>query len=84
MKKPQPIASLSTSGTIYFLKSCILQNYKKLKKYFEVVDAEDTAIAYLAALSGGEQLHVAPASVEIVSQRDAISEFKDRSVGFPD
>lgn len=53
------------------------------KEYFQVVDAKDTAIAYLAALSGGEQLHVAPTSVKIVSQGDAISEFQDRAVGFP-
>ena len=53
------------------------------KEYFQVVDAKDTAIAYLAALSGGEQLHVAPTSVKIVSQGDTISEFEYRAVGFP-
>ena len=53
------------------------------KKYFKVVDAEDTAVAYFAALAGGKQLYVAPASVKIVSQGDTISEFEDRAVGFP-
>ena len=33
--------------------------------------------------AGGKQLYVAPASVKIVSQRDTISEFEDRAVGFP-
>lgn len=49
------------------------------KKYFKVVDAEDTAVAYLAALAGGKYLDVPPASVEIVSQGDTISEFEDFS-----
>ena len=48
-----------------------------------VVDAEDAAVANLTALAGGKQLDVAPASVKIVSQRDTISEFEDRAVGFP-
>ena len=38
------------------------------KKYFAVVDSEDAAVANLAALAGGKQLYVAPASVKIVSQ----------------
>lgn len=53
------------------------------KKYFAVVYAEDAAVADAAALAGGKQLDVAPASVKIVSQRDTISEFEDRAVGFP-
>ena len=39
-----------------------------LQKYFEVVDAEDTAVAYLAALAGGKYLYVPPAAVERVTQ----------------
>ena len=54
-----------------------------LKKYFKVVDTEDAAVANLAALAGGKQFYVAPASIKIVSQGDKISEFKDRAVGFP-
>lgn len=38
------------------------------KKYFKVVDAEDTAVADAAAFAGGEQLHVAPAAVERVTE----------------
>ena len=38
------------------------------KEYFEVVDAEDAAVAYLAALAGGKYLYVPPAAVEVVSQ----------------
>lgn len=47
------------------------------KKYFKVVDAEDTAVAYFAALAGGKQLDIAPAAVEVVSQGDTVSEFED-------
>ena len=54
-----------------------------LKKYFKVVDTEDAVVANLAALAGGKQFYVAPASIKIVSQGDTISEFKDRAVGFP-
>lgn len=53
------------------------------KEYFKVVDFEDTAVADFATFAGGKQLDVAPASVKIVSQRDTISEFEDRAVGFP-
>lgn len=56
---------------------------KRLQKYFEVIDAEDAAVANLAALAGGKYLYVSPASVETVSQRDAVTEFEDRAVGFP-
>lgn len=38
------------------------------KEYFKVIDFEDAAVANLAALAGGKQLYVAPASVKIVSQ----------------
>ncbi len=37
------------------------------KKYLQVVDAEDAAVADAAALAGGKQLDVAPTSVKIVS-----------------
>ena len=53
------------------------------KKNFKFIDFEDTAVADFAALAGGKQLDVAPTSVKIVSQRDTISEFQDRAVGFP-
>ena len=55
-----------------------------LQEYFAVVDAEDAAVANLAALAGGKYLYVPPTSVKIVSQGDTISEFKYRAVGFPD
>ena len=54
-----------------------------LQKYFKVVNSEDAAVANLAALAGGKYLYVSPASVETVSQRDAVTEFEDRAVGFP-
>lgn len=38
------------------------------KKYFKVVDAEDTAVAYIAALAGGKYLYVPSAAVERVTQ----------------
>lgn len=45
-----------------------------LNKYFEVVNAEDTAVAYLAALAGGKQLDVSPTSVKGIAKRDNIME----------
>ena len=54
-----------------------------LQKYFKVIDTEDAAVANLATLAGGKYLYVPPSSVKIVSQRDTISEFEDRAVGFP-
>ena len=62
---------------------CETLGIKRLQKYFEVVDAEDAAVADFATFAGGKQLDVAPASVKIVSQGDTISEFEDRAVGFP-
>lgn len=53
------------------------------KEYFQVVDAEDAAVAYFAALAGGKDFDVPPTTVKIVSQGDTISEFQDRAVGFP-
>ena len=38
------------------------------KEYFKVVHAEDTAVAYLAALAGGKYLYVPPAAIERVTQ----------------
>ncbi len=38
-----------------------------LQKYFEVVHAEDTAVAYFAALAGGKYFYVPPAAVERVT-----------------
>ena len=52
------------------------------KKNFKVVYAEDAAVADFPALAGGKYLYVSPASVETVSQRDAVMEFEDRAVGF--
>lgn len=54
-----------------------------LQKYFKVIDTEDAAVANLATLAGGKYLYVPPASVETVSQRDAVTEFEDRAVEFP-
>ena len=53
------------------------------KEYFKVVDLEDTVIAYFAALVGGKQFDIAPASVERVTERNDVTEFEDRAVGFP-
>ena len=62
---------------------CETLGIKRLQKYFEVVDAEDAAVADFAAFAGGQYLDIAPAAVKIVSQGDTISEFQDRAVGFP-
>ena len=53
------------------------------KEYFQVVDAKDTAIAYLAALAGGKYLYVPPAAIERVTERNDVTQFQDRAVGFP-
>ena len=57
--------------------------YQRLKKYFAVVDAEDTTVTDFATFAGGKQLDVAPTSVKFVSQGDTISEFEYFAVGFP-
>ena len=54
-----------------------------LQKYFEVIDLEDAAVANFAALAGGKYLYVPPPSVETVLQRDAVTEFENRTIGFP-
>lgn len=53
------------------------------KEYFKVVDAENAAIAYLAALAGGKYLYIPSATVEIVSQGDIISEFEYATIRLP-
>ena len=53
------------------------------KKYFAVVDAEDAAVANLAAFAGGKYLYVPPTSVKIVSQGDTISELEYAPVRLP-
>lgn len=57
--------------------------YDISKEYFKIIDFDDAAVADFAALAGGKQLDVAPASIKIVSQGDTISEFEDRAVGLP-
>lgn len=54
-----------------------------LKKNFEAVNAEDTAVAYLPALARSENFDVAPTSVKGISKRYDVAEFEDRTVGFP-
>ena len=51
-----------------------------LEENFEVVDAEDTAVAYLAALAGEKYLYVPPAAVERVTERNYVTQFQDRAV----
>lgn len=51
-------------------------------EYFKVVYAEDTAVAYLAALAGGKDFDVPPASIERVTERNDVTQFQDRAVGF--
>ncbi len=58
--------------------------HRNSQKYFEVIDLEYAAIADFAALAGGKQLHVAPSSIERVTERNDVTEFEYRAVGFPD
>lgn len=53
------------------------------KEYFAVVDAEDAAVANLAALAGGKYFYIPPTSVKIVSQGDTISEFEYAPIRLP-
>ena len=53
------------------------------KEYFKVVDAENAAVAYFAALAVGKYLYIPPATVEIVSQGDIISEFEYATIRPP-
>ena len=53
------------------------------KEYFAVVDAEDTTIADFAALAGSQYLDIAPAAIERVTERNDVTQFQDRAVGFP-
>ena len=53
------------------------------KKNFKVVYAEDAAVADFPALAGGKYLDVPPASIERVTQRNDVTQFQDRAVGFP-
>lgn len=48
-----------------------------LKEYLKVVDAGDTAVAYLAALARGKYLYVPPAAIERVTERNDVTQFQD-------
>lgn len=66
------------------MKFWLSSGYKNtLQKYFQVVDAEDAAIADAATLAGGKYLYIPPAAVKIVAERDAILQVENRAVGFP-
>ena len=54
-----------------------------LEKNIEAVNAEDAAVAQTAALAGGKDFDVSPASVKGISQGYDVAEFEDRAVGFP-
>lgn len=54
-----------------------------LKKYLQSVNAEDAAVAQTAALAGGKDFDVAPASVKGISQGYDVAEFEDRAVAAP-
>ena len=70
-----------------FLELNLVQRYEIFydisKEYFKIIDFDDAAVADFAALAGGKQLDVAPASIKIVSQGDTISEFEYFAVCFP-
>lgn len=75
--------SITLRNPLWIATANLQQKIDISKEYFEVVDSEDTAVAYLAALAEGKYLYVPPTSVKIVSQGDTISEFEYRAVGFP-
>lgn len=56
---------------------------KRLQKYFQVVDAEDAAVADAAAVAGGKDFDVSPTSVKGISQGYDVAEFEDRAVAAP-
>lgn len=53
------------------------------KKNIEAVYAEDAAVADAAALAGGKDFDVSPASVKGISQGYDVAEFEDRAVAAP-
>lgn len=53
-----------------------------LQENFEVVDAKDAAVADFTALAEGKYLDVPPAAVERVTERNDVTQFQDRAVGF--
>ena len=53
---------------LHVAKLLIFYELHKLEENFEVVDSEDTAVAYLPALAGGKYLYIPPAAVERVTQ----------------
>lgn len=59
------------------------RNTQISKKNFEAVNAEDAAVADAAALAGGKDFHVSPASVKGISQGYDVAEFEDRAVAAP-
>ena len=58
-------------------------NTQMLKKNIEAVNAEDAAVAQAAALAGGKDFDVSPASVKGISQGYDVAEFEDRAVSAP-
>lgn len=48
-----------------------------LQKNFEVVHAEDAAVADFPALAGGKYLDVPPAAIKRVTQRNDVTQFQD-------
>ena len=59
------------------------RNTQMLKKNIEAVNAEDAAVADAAALAGGKDFDVSPASVKGISQGNDVAEFEDRAVASP-
>ena len=54
-----------------------------LQKYFKVIEFEDIAVADFATFAGGKYLNVPPAAVGRVTERNDVTQFQDRAVGFP-
>lgn len=67
----------------HFVFAKLLISCEVSKEYFEAVNAEDTAVAYLAALARSKEFDVSPTSVKGISKRYDVAEFEDRAVGFP-
>lgn len=54
-----------------------------LQKNIEAVNAEDAAVAQTAALAGGKDFDVSPASIKGISQGYDVAEFEYRAVAAP-
>ena len=68
---------------LHVAKLLIFYELRKLEENFEVVNAEDAAVANFADLPRREQFYIASSGIKIVAERNAIMQVKYFAVCFP-